>query len=350
MLLRRSKQRRRAPLHPIIFRWDLDKTYLKTEFDSLRELMRVPFERAQDKVAVPGAVPLIKGLRETATQAGRDVRIYFMSASPPQIAKAIKQKLALDGVEPDGIVFKDQLQHLVRGRFRNLREQVGFKLTELLKSRSGMPADSREVLFGDDWESDAIIYSLYADILGGRIASDELGDVLRTIGVDPRLIVETQERAAAAERVEAVEKIYINLERRTPPTRFRCFGPRLVPTFNYFQTAACLLEAAYLTLPAVARVAQTLVEDAGYTPGSLANSLADIARRGHLDAATTTAVREYLHAHALLPLSGPRRVRVALWQQLKRWGEPQPVAATAQGGAIDYRALVAHWRAARQKA
>jgi hypothetical protein len=110
------------------------------------------------------------------------------------------------------------------------------------------------------------------------------------------------------------------------------------------------LEAAYLTLPAVARVAQILVEDAGYTPGSLANSLADIARRGHLDAATTTAVREYLHAHALLPLSGPRRVRVALWQQLKRWGEPQPVAATAQAEAIDYRALVARWRAARQKA
>jgi hypothetical protein len=347
MALRRSKQRRRVPLHPIIFRWDLDKTYLKSEFDSLRQLMWVPFEKAQDKVAVPGVVPLIKGLREAATQAGREVRVHFMSASPPQIAKAIRQKLALDGIEYDGIVFKNQLQHLVRGRFRNLREQVGFKLTELLKNRPDMPVGSREVLFGDDWESDPIIYSLYADVLAGRIASDELGDVLRTIGVDPRLIAEAQERATVMQRAEAVEKIYINLERRTPPTTFRCFGPRLVPTFNYFQTAACLFEDGYLTLPAVVRVAEAMIQDAGYTAGSLANSMADIARRGHLQATTTIAVREYLRAHALMPQSGRRSIPIALWQRLKPWLGPKRVSAAPQTEAIDYQALVTHWRAAR---
>jgi hypothetical protein len=347
MVLRRSMQRQRARLHPIVFRWDLDKTYLKSEFDSLRQLVRVPFEKAQDKVAVPGVGPLIKGLRETATQAGREVRVHFMSASPPQIAKAIRQKLALDGIEYDGIVFKNQLQHLVRGRFRNLREQVGFKLTELLKSRPDMPAGAREVLFGDDWESDPIIYSLYADILAGRIASDELGDVLRTIGVDPRLIAEARERAAAAQREEAVEKIYINLERRTPPTMFRCFGPRLVPTFNYFQTAACLFEDGYLTLPAVVRVAEAMVQDAGYTPGSLANSLADIARRGHVQATTATAVREYLRVRALMPPSGRRSIRSVLWQRLKPWLKPKRGSAAPRAEAIDYHALVTHWRAAR---
>jgi hypothetical protein len=347
MTLRRSKQRQRTPLHPIVFRWDLDKTYLKSEFDSLRQLVWVPFETARDKVAVPGVVPLIKGLRETATQAGREARVHFMSASPPQIAKAIREKLALDGIEYDGIIFKNQLQHLVRGRFRNLREQVGFKLTELLKSRSDMPGGSREVLFGDDWESDPIIYSLYADLLAGRIACDQLGDVLRTIGVDSRLITEAQERAAVAQREEAVEKIYINLERRTPPTAFRCFGPRLVPTFNYFQTAACLLGDGYLTLPAVVRVAETMVEDAGYTPGSLANSLADIARRGHLQARMTTAVREHLQAHSLMPRRGRRGVGTALWQRLKPWLEPKPAAPSPHAKAIDYHALVTHWRAAR---
>jgi hypothetical protein len=347
MVLRRFKQRRRARLYPVIFRWDLDKTYLKSEFDSLRQLMRVPFEKAQDKVAVPGVVPLIKGLHEAATQAGREVRVHFMSASPPQIAKAIRQKLALDGIEYDGIVFKNQLQHLVRGRFRNLREQVGFKLTELLKSRPNMPVGAREVLFGDDWESDPIIYSLYADVLAGRMAPGELGDVLRTIGVDPRLIGEAQERAAVAQREEAVEKIYINLERRTPPTTFRCFGPRLVPTFNYFQTAVCLFEDGYLTLPAIVRVAEAMVRDAGYTPGSLANSLADIARRGHLQATTTSAVREYLRAHVLIPASGRRSIRSALWQRLKPWLKPKPISPAPRAEAIDYHALVTHWRAAR---
>ncbi|HEX7407405.1 MAG TPA: phosphatase domain-containing protein [Candidatus Binatia bacterium] len=347
MVLRRAKRRMPEVLRPIIFRWDLDKTYLKTEFDSLRELMRVPFEKPQDKVAVPGVAPLIRGLREVATQAGREVRIYFISASPPQIAKAIKQKLALDGIEYDGIVFKNQLQHLVRGRFRNLREQVGYKLTELLKSRGATSAESHEALFGDDWESDPIIYSLYADVLAGRIAGDELGEVLLAIGVDPSLIAEAKQLAAAAERGEVVEKIYINLERRTPPTSFRAFGPRLVPTFNYFQTAACLFEDGYLTLPAVVQVAESLINDSGYTPGALANSLADITRRGHLQQASTIAVREYLRARGLIPRTGRRRVGMALWQRLSQWVKAKPAPVQPQGDAIDYHQLVMQWRAAR---
>jgi hypothetical protein len=244
-------------------------------------------------------------------------------------------------------VFKNQLQHLVRGRFRNLREQVGYKLTELLKSRGATSAESHEALFGDDWESDPIIYSLYADVLAGRIAGDELGEVLLAIGVDPSLIAEAKQLAAAAERGEVVEKIYINLERRTPPTSFRAFGPRLVPTFNYFQTAACLFEDGYLTLPAVVQVAESLINDSGYTPGALANSLADITRRGHLQQASTIAVREYLRARGLIPRTGRRRVGMALWQRLSQWVKAKPAPVQPQGDAIDYHQLVMQWRAAR---
>ncbi len=346
MVLRRSKLAAPNRSRAIVFRWDLDKTYLKSDFDSLRELMRVPFEKPQDKVAVPGVAPLIRSLRDAAAQSGREVRIYFISASPPQIAKAIKQKLALDGVEYDGIVFKNQLQHLVRGRFRNLREQVGFKLTELLKSRPAMPAASREVLFGDDWESDPIIYSLYADLLAGHIAADELGGILQAIGVDAKLIVEAQERAAAAQRGDVVEKIYINLERRTPPTTFRCFGPRLVPTFNYFQTAVCLFQDGYLSLPAVTQVAEALAGNAGYTPAGLTNSLADIMRRGHLQSATMIAVREYLHARGLMPGAAPRSIARSWWQRLWRSLHPAHPPRAAAQAVIDYRDLVQQWRAA----
>src|SRR5262249_18294582 len=144
--LRRGRRRVSIPLPPIIFRWDLDKTYLKSDFDSLRGLVRIPFQKPEDKIAVPGVGPLIRNLRGIAAEQGRAVRVYFMSASPPQIAKAIKEKLTLDGVEYDGITFKNQLQHLVRGKFRNLREHVGYKLTELLKSRRTMPPDSHEIL------------------------------------------------------------------------------------------------------------------------------------------------------------------------------------------------------------
>jgi hypothetical protein len=332
---------------PIIFRWDLDKTYLKSEFDSFRDLVRVPFEKPEDKVAEPGVLPLIRGLREAATEAGRAVYIYFMSASPPQLAKAIKQKLALDGVEYDGIVFKDQLGHLVRGRFRSLREHVGFKLTELLKSRRTMPVASREVLFGDDWESDPIIYSLYADILAGRVDGDELGEVLRVIGVRPGLIAEAKELAATAECGDVVARIYINLERRTPPTRFRSFGPRLVPTFNYFQTAVCLFADGYLSMPAVAQVAESLINDAGYTPGALVNSLADMSRRGHLEEAMTRAVRASLSARGLMPPGGRHGLAATVWQRLVRWLRAGAAPAARPSQAIDYQHLVAQWREAR---
>ena len=94
MVLRRTRRQSPEPSRVVIFRWDLDKTYLKSEFESLRELVRIPFEKPEDKVAVPGVVPLIRGLRDVAMGAGREVRVYFISASPPQIAKAIKEKLA----------------------------------------------------------------------------------------------------------------------------------------------------------------------------------------------------------------------------------------------------------------
>ncbi len=347
MVLRRTRQRAEAPLPPVVFRWDLDKTYLKSEFESLRELVRIPFEKPQDKVAVPGVVPLIRNLRHVATQAGREVRVYFMSASPPQIAKAIKEKLALDGIEYDGIVFKNQLHNLVRGKFRNLREHVGFKLTELLKSRGAMPPHAREVLFGDDWESDPIIYSLYADLAAGRLATDDLTDILGIIGVDPMLITRAKELATTVEPTDAVAKIYINIERRTPPTNFRSFGARLVPTFNYFQTAACVFEDGYLNLAGVAQVAEDLIGVSGYTPNRLANSLDDIVRRGHLQPPSAVAVREYLRARGLLPQRSTERRGPSLWRRITRWFAPRPTTASPDTSTIDYQTLVTEWRAAR---
>jgi hypothetical protein len=155
----------------LLCRWDLDKTYLRTEFETVRQLLRTAFERAEDKVEVPGVAEVIKGIGETAARQGRRALVYFLSASPPQIGRAIRDKLALDGVPYDGIVFKDQLGYLRRGKLRVLREHVGFKLVHLLRGRLEAPLEARELLFGDDWESDSLIYALYADILGSSSTS-----------------------------------------------------------------------------------------------------------------------------------------------------------------------------------
>lgn len=333
-----------------VFRWDLDKTYLKTEFDRVFDLVRIPFERGRDKVAAPGVATLIRALRHAARADRRDVRVYFLTASPPQIGRAIREKLDLDGIEYDGIAFKNQLKHLVRGQFRNLREQVGFKLSELLKGHREGPADAREVLFGDDWESDPLLYSLFADILAGRVQQGELRDVLAAIGVDPDLVDEIVTLAADIAPRDVVGRIYINLERRTPPANFHWFGARLIPTFNYFQTAACLYGDGLLDIAGVVAVGRALVEQSGYSSQRLANSLADVVRRGHVPPAVGVDLASELAAQELMPpRAQARRMRRALlWERLVAWiNGAEPAAAPVSPQPIDYRALVAEWRPAR---
>ena len=322
----------------LVFRWDLDKTYLQSEFETLREMMRIPFEKAEDKVAAPGVAALIRGLRESALSRGRSLRVYFISASPPQIGRAIRRKLELDGIVYDGIVFKDQLHRLMRGKFRHLREHVGYKLTELLKARSTEPPGTAEYLFGDDWESDPLIYSLYADVVTRRVDPVELEALLRAIRVDPPLIAQARALAAALEPDDGVRRIFINLERPTPPAQLRGYGPRLVPTFNYLQTAACLYDDDVLSAAGAVQVARSLLEDSAYSPERLMNSLADIARRGHLRPAAATRLREALGAAGVLPAPAPPTLpeRWRRWRSRRR----EAVGAIAPLPGIDYRTMV----------
>jgi len=347
MALRSRRRADPAPPPPLIYRWDLDKTYLKSDFDSLRELVKIPFEKAEDKIAAPGVTALIRSLREAAERQGRDVYVQFISASPPQIGRAIREKLELDGVIYDDIIFKDQLNRLMRGKFRHLREQVGYKLTELLKARSHGSTIAREYLFGDDWESDPLIYSLYADVAAGRVGAADLGEILRAVHVDSPLVEEACALAESVTSADVVARIFINLERRTPPANFRSFGTRLAPTFNYFQTAACLFQEGVLDLVGVREVAASLLRESAYSPERLANSLADVQRRGHIDPASAVKLRDYLRAEQLLPLDGRSRagrwraLARRIWARLHDWWSGR-LATTPF--LVDYRALVSRDR------
>jgi hypothetical protein len=350
LLARWPRATRRARPRPapatVVYRWDLDKTYLKSDFESLRKMMRVPFERAADKIDEPGVVALIRALKHSARVEQRAAFVHFISASPPQIGRAIREKLALDGVEYDGIIFKDQLQHLVRGRFRFLREQVGFKLAELLKARLATPPGAVEFLFGDDWESDPIIYSLYADVIAGRLEHDALADILVRLRIDPARLVEIKALSQRIAPADAVRRIFINLERRTPPDRFRSFGARLVPTFNYFQTALVLYEEGVVPIDAVSDVGRSLLGRSAYTHERLRNSLDDLVRRGYLGAVAAATARRELTEAAVLPTgvlgSWPRQ----LWRRWRRRRTPvlppPPLASTA----IEYPRVVDAWVAA----
>src|SRR3989338_2584272 len=105
-----------------IYIWDVDKTYLQTNFESLRGLVQ----------------------------------------------------LLLDGIQHDGIILKDyrRLRKLL-GKFR-IKNNFSYKLLCLLTHRLKMPLHSTEILFGDDYERDADVYTLYADILNRKLDEKEL--------------------------------------------------------------------------------------------------------------------------------------------------------------------------------
>jgi hypothetical protein len=258
-----------------IYRWDLDKTYLQTEFDTFRQLVRTAFQKAHEKKAVPGAAALIRELK-----ASGNTRLCIVSGSPTQMRTVLTEKLKLDGVEFDELVLKDNLRNLVRGRFKALRGQVGYKLPVLLESRARAPADAEEVLFGDDAEADAFIYSLYADMVARRVSEPVVHRVLEAAEVYPDDINRIVAQWKTIPVADPVRRIFIILDRLTPPAYFARYGPRVVPIFNYFQAALVLMGDRHLSAAQVLKVMIELVQTAGYNLLTLSNSFQDLLRRG----------------------------------------------------------------------
>jgi phosphatidate phosphatase APP1 len=166
--------------------WDIDETYLATDIDSLKGMLSVPLDRAVDKRNVAGTDLLLRALRRGPDIGGpvRSNPLYFVSASPPQMRRVIQKKMLLDGVEFDGITFKDQLALLRAGRVSALKHHVAYKLSALLLNRAELPWEVTEWTFGDDTETDALIYALYADIVAGRLRGPPLASTLRLNGCE----------------------------------------------------------------------------------------------------------------------------------------------------------------------
>jgi len=281
------------------FRWDLDKTYLRTEFDSLKDLAKNALETAADKQAYPGASSLLRALAH-----GEDHRICIVSGSPTQMRQVLAAKLKLDGVEFDEFVLKNNLRNILRGRFRALRAQIPYKLPAMLESRSRVAAPS-ETLFGDDAEADAIIYCLYADIVADQVTLYDLERVLTAARAYDDDAQRTLELARQVPKGGAVRRMFIHLDRRSPPMGFHRFGPRLVPVFNYFQSALVLYADGVLTARQVLFVALEMIDSKQYELGGLANSVQDLMRRGRLDRETALRlVGEAQEAAASGALSG----------------------------------------------
>ena len=200
-----------------LYRWDLDKTYLETDFDSTWALVKTFFQRPADKENVPGSDILIRALRrDSSGSAG----IFFLSGSPKQMRQVLQEKLRLDGVYCEQIELKDNLRNLLRGRFRAIKEQIGFKLPALLTARSRVSTDTTETLFGDDAERDAFVYSLYADLVAGKVRPGTLESVLELAQIFPDSRALIYDGLDSIENAPCVERIFIHLNRLSPPIQF----------------------------------------------------------------------------------------------------------------------------------
>jgi len=223
-----------------VFVWDIDKTYLDTRFSSFRGLLAIPFELAVDKRAVYGTVPLLRALRVGPTpQTPRFAPLYFVSGSPKGLRSVIEQKMLLDGVQHDGITFKDQVGLLKAGRPRAIKEQVGYKLAALLMLRAELPRGARFTLFGDDVESDMEAFLLFGKVCAG-LRGAALREAMRAHGA---AWFEVEQAVTLAERLpvedDPVARVFIHAVKGKLLDRTD-LDPRVRATRAFLQSALAL--------------------------------------------------------------------------------------------------------------
>ena len=283
--------------------WDLDRTYLRTEFESLRDLIRTAFQKAKDKVAYPGVSALMRALRDTPD--GRQRPTYFVSASPPQIRKVVREKFELDRVHVDGVYFKDNIRNVRPSRIRRVREQVGYKLLSLIDLRQRLPAKATLTCFGDDSESDALIYSLFSEIEERWIEGPALVEFLEKQGVFHDEAVRIAWRARRLAKGKTVRRIFINLHGQHDPRYFRRFGTRVTATRNYFQTAVICAYDGLIAPEKVADVGDELLAVKTANSYDLAGSVLELVDRGVITETFVVRLAPALIERKVLPAGFP---------------------------------------------
>jgi hypothetical protein len=284
-----------------VFISDIDKTYLATQIDTVSGLIRAALETAERKANVPGFSIILRALRRGAGVDPTVNPLVFLSASPPQLEKKLISKMSLDGIEFDGIIFKNQLAHVRKAELRKLKEHVAYKLYALLRLREFLPANSDWYLFGDDSETDAFVFSLFSDILVGSVHGKDLIELLRFLGVHRTEAISLGWMCRTF-RVPSkpVKGIFINLETGSQPSYYRNLNPLIFPTENSLQLAFALFEKKLIREQAVVSVAKEMVVRYDYDLKELEKSLNSALESGLYSAAVVNYLSKILYEKSLL--------------------------------------------------
>ncbi len=265
-----------------IYTFDLDKTYLDTKFERLDQLIQIPFEKAENKQTIPGVSELIKELCK------KEVPLFFISGSPKLLREAIHKKLTLDGIDFYGILLKDFSTSIRKLQFKNILNKIGYKLAALLYARSIFPTNTFEVLFGDDSEYDAIVYSFYSDILALRLHDFEVLTILHRWGVNKDEFKFIQSLLLKLypmlhKKKLQVKKIFIHMASNAHPPDDLHENINLVHTYNYFQTAFLLYNDGYMTRHGFLRILSSLIRLHQFQINDLIFSVDDLMKRGLIE-------------------------------------------------------------------
>ncbi len=279
-----------------VYVWDLDKTYLDTKIDSLSGIFNAAVEKALNKKNVPGTNALLSALSDYRTQIlSRDnFPIYFITASPPQMEERISEKFALDHIQPYGCFYKDNLANLRPGRFWRLTKQVGYKLQALMQLRTRLPEQIKQICWGDDSETDAIIYNLYSDICSRRLGPQEIRAILEKLHVSGDQVDTILQFQSEIPEYDPLEKIYINLAIDTDADYYLKFGRRTVGTNNTFQIALDLVQDQRLHLEGLESVMNDMLTNYHYTKEELVQSFDEMIRRGLIGQVAYEKIKNFL--------------------------------------------------------
>lgn len=259
---------------------DIDKTYLATRFSSFKGLAKIPIEFAVDKASIAGMPEVLRGVRRGPGPGFASAPLYFVSSSPPQLRPVLERKMLLDGVQPDGLTFKDWAATVRQLRPGRLKDHLGFKLAALLHGRRQRLL-STEYLFGDDVERDAQSYSLYARALGDELTDAAFDRALEEGGVaadDRRCIVSL--RAALPEPRGKVGGIFIMMVRSDAPEPIERHGRGVRAVRGAYQLALALRERGLVDRGCVDAARAALRAEGGLDDAALRSREEDALARG----------------------------------------------------------------------
>ncbi len=183
---------------------DIDKTFLDTKFEDRQGLIETLLERIENKKPIPGMDEFFRKLKKL------EYPLLFISASPNFFHRVLEGvfkrfQIPIEGLflkkisEPVSIIPNKIFQVLtnlnyyinqgidemlnrsvkfINTTLQSLVDQTSYKLKVLLKIRKMQPSFAKEILIGDNTESDFLIFVLYQMLLLELIPLEEIIEFL----------------------------------------------------------------------------------------------------------------------------------------------------------------------------